>query len=483
MTTLLVIFSISLLISLIITPYIAKLGIIFGAMDEPNERKHHKNPIPRIGGLSILSSFVLTLCITSFFKTDISNELIFDKSLTFFFIGAGITFGIGLFDDFHQLRAIIKLLFQILGASIAFYGGLKIEFFKLGNIYFHTGILSYFVTVFWFVFFINAINLIDGLDGLAAGIVFFACLVLVLLSVLRHEYLIALLFAALGGSVLGFLRYNFNPASIFMGDGGSYFLGYAIAGLSIMGKAKSQLGAAMLIPLIALGVPVFDTMIAPLRRFILGKAMFKPDKEHFHHKLIEKGLSAKNAVLYIYRISIALCILAIVLVNVRNEQAGLFLIIIGGGTFFFIKKIGYFEYFATDKLYGWFKDMTDEAGFTKDRRTFLNLQVEISKSETLEELWKNICHALNKLDFDMAELHLNDNTSKVFVWTRDDFNENTDILKKSNFKMELPLFEKKEKNFGMLWLVKDINRSSIGHYTLRRVEHLRRTVIRKLVSS
>ena len=304
-----------------------------------------------------------------------------------------MVFGVGLFDDLHRLGPKVKFLFQVIGASVAFWGGLRIEVFSLFSIDLHFVILSYFVTVFWFVFFINAINLIDGLDGLAAGIAFFASAVLVILSVLRGEYLIAMLFVSLAGAVLGFLRYNFNPASIFMGDGGSYFLGYVIAGLSIMGSIKSQVGAAMLIPMVALGVPVFDTILSPIRRFILGKEMFKPDKGHVHHKLVDMGFSTKRVVWTIYGISFCLCALSVVLVNVRDEQAGLFLILLGAGAVIFIRKLGYFDYFTSDKIYGWLKDITDEAGFSHDRRSFLNLQVQMGKSGNLEEVWQNLCTA------------------------------------------------------------------------------------------
>jgi UDP-GlcNAc:undecaprenyl-phosphate GlcNAc-1-phosphate transferase len=413
-----------------------------------------------------------------------------------------MVFGVGLFDDFHRLGPKVKFLFQVIGASVAFWGGLRIEVLSFFGIEFHFVILSYFVTVFWFVFFINAINLIDGLDGLAAGIAFFASAVLVILSVLKGEHLIAMLFAALAWAVLGFLRYNFNPASIFMGDGGSYFLGYFIAGLSIMGSIKSQVGAAMLIPIVALGIPVFDTILSPIRRFILGKEMFKPDKGHVHHKLAEMGFSTKRVVWTIYGISFCLCALSVVLVNVRDEQAGLFLILLGAGAVIFIRKLGYLEYFTSDKIYGWFKDITDEAGLSHDRRSFLNLQVQMGKSRSLEEVQHNLRVAAEKLEFDMAELHLcrrredkaydggkdiilrvqkkerrNNGNGGSLQWTRKDFDINEHICGNALLKLELPLISGNgHQCIGILWMIKDIKRNHISHYTLRRVEHLRRTV-------
>jgi UDP-GlcNAc:undecaprenyl-phosphate GlcNAc-1-phosphate transferase len=506
MTTLLAIFLIALTLALVTTPIAKKLGEKLGAIDLPDERKFHESPIPRNGGLAIVFSYFMTLCIVSFFNTSVSNTINLDPPMIYLFVGSGICFSVGLFDDFKRLGPFIKFLIQIFAATVAFIGGVKIDFFHLGNFYIQAGILSYFVTVFWFVFFINAINLIDGLDGLAAGITFFASIVLVVLSVIQNNFVTAVLFTALSGSILGFLRYNFNPASIFMGDGGSYFLGFTIAGLSITGAVKSQLGAALLIPLVALGVPIFDTLISPLRRFMLGKSLFKPDKGHVHHRLIEKGLSAKRSVLIIYGITIFLCLLSIFLVNFRNEQAGLILIILGAISIVFIQKIGYFDYFATDKIYGWFRDVTDEAGFTRDRRTFLSLQLEIIKANELNTLWIKISNALDRLEFDMAQLNiqnipkyqfalksLQENIPAIYVnhlctfkkpnvciWVRNTFNEEKDIGKSSIFKIELPLLNNNFQSYGTLWLIKDLKRNSISHYTLRRVEHLRRSIINAL---
>ena len=574
MTTILITFIFALILSLALTPVAKKLGVRFGAIDVPDERKVHSKPIPRCGGMAIFLAFILTLVISALFMTEVSNKLMLDKKASFFLFGSLIVFAVGLFDDFHRLGPRVKFFFQVIAASVAFYGGLRIESFSFFGLGFNFGIVSYVVTVFWFVLFINAINLIDGLDGLAAGIIFFASAVLVILSVFRGEYLIAMLFAALGGAVLGFLRYNFNPASIFMGDGGSYFLGYAIAGLSIMGSIKSQVGAAMLIPVLAMGIPLFDTILSPIRRFVRGRKMFHPDKGHVHHRLVGMGLTAKKAVWIIYAITFCLCIVAILVVNIRDEQAGLFLIVLGAGVVVFVRKLGYFEYFASDKLYGWFKDVTDEAGFSHDRRSFLNLQIEIGQSMDLKELWVNVCTALEKLKFDMGEMNIaqsaeigkrqrsevrsqksevkgkdehrtsnierptsnekmkrraglkgqgsgfrvqgsglegnpgigdknnagikanagittnsgiqgfrnsgiegdSENKRQLF-WTRDGFDSSNDICRESLLKLELPLIDNGNKMLGTLWLIKDLNTDAISHYTLRRVEHLRRTVI------
>jgi len=359
MTTILAVFIISLTISLVLTPFITKVGIRYGLLDMPNERKIHKFPVPRIGGIAIFSSFISTLIIINLFNSSIISLFSINHQMLSFLLGGIIVFGIGIYDDIKSLRASVKLFFQILGASIAFSGGLQIDGFDIFSTTVSFGLFSYFITVFWFLLFINAVNLADGLDGLAAGIVFFACLVMIILLIIRGEYLVAMITAVLGGATLGFLKYNFNPASIYLGDGGSYFLGYTIAALSIMGSFKSQVSAVMLLPLVALGVPLFDTLIAPIRRFVYGNKLFRPDSDHIHHRLIKKGLTHYGAVIVIYATTFILCLLALILVNIRDEQAGLILIMLGFCAFIIIQKLGYFEYFAVNKIMTWLRGIPD----------------------------------------------------------------------------------------------------------------------------
>jgi len=503
MTTILAIFLVSLILSLTITPVTGKLGILLGAIDMPGERKVHVAPIPRTGGIAIFVAFISSLFISIFFATNVSNLLVINKPIIFLFAGGLVCFGIGLFDDFRRLDPKTKFLFQVIGASLAFWGGLRIHHLIIFGHNINFGFFSYFVTILWFILFINAVNIVDGLDGLAGGIVVFASLVMVILSILQDDFLTAIFFSAMAGAALGFLRYNFNPASIFLGDSGSYLLGYLVAGLSIMGSVKSQVSVALLIPLLALGIPLFDTLLSPFRRFIFGKKLFRPDSGHFHHKLLEQGLSTKKAVWLIYLITLSLCIIAMALVNIRDERAGLFLIILGAGAVIFVRKLGYFEYFGSDKIYGWFKDLTDVTGLSRERRSFLSLQIDISKSETIEEMWANVTRALELLEFEMASLYLNkpSTSEKIKIiterrkskklmssvimrklppdcsWSRDPF-ENTDVMgDRSLLRLEIDLLDAHHTNRGTLLLIKDLKRELITPYTLKRVEQLRRSII------
>jgi UDP-GlcNAc:undecaprenyl-phosphate GlcNAc-1-phosphate transferase len=490
-TTILAVFVIALTMSVLVTPRVRGFGIRFGAMDHPHERKVHMVPIPRVGGLAMVVAFFGTLALIGFLPVEKAHYPIWDRKIAHLFAGSLVVFGVGILDDFRHLSARIKLLAQIAAATLAFFGGVGIELFlfsdkPLGPI------MSYGLTVFWFVLFINAVNLIDGLDGLAGGICFFTSAIMVIFSVLRGEHTIAILYAGLGGTVLGFLRYNFNPASIFMGDGGSYFLGYTIAGLSILGSQKSQVGAIILMPLLAMGIPVFDTLLSPIRRFIQGRDIFKPDKGHIHHQFIRMGFSARRTVLILYGITFALCLSAVILVNLRDEQAGLFLILLGAGAVIFTQKLGYFGYLAYDKIYGWFRDVSDVAGLTRDRRSFLNVQIDISASKSAEELWSNVGRAMDMLNFDKGILTIYGNSdpavdsnsdisekaqsSMQFTWTSDGYKPWAQEDRNDLLKLELPLLDSAQKNIGTLFIEKDVRRDPISHYTLRRIEHLRRTL-------
>ena len=510
MTTILATFLFALLLSLLLTPVSRWIGIRFGAMDVPNARKNHVTSTPRIGGLAIVLSVFLAVAAGRLWQTEVTQQFDFDQKNLFVIYGALLAFGIGFVDDFHRIRPWIKLFFQVAAASLAYWGGLKVIIPGLMGPS-PASVWVYLLTVFWFVLIINAVNLVDGMDGLAGGIVVFACLVIVVLNTFREEYMTAMLFAALGGATLGFLRYNFNPASIFMGDGGSYFLGYGIAALSIMSSAKAQMSVILLIPILALGVPLFDTLLAPIRRFIRGKKMFSPDDSHIHHRLWAMGLNNQRVVWTLYAISCGLCILAVIVVNLRDERVGFFLIALGVRAVFFVRKLGYFSYFNVGKVLGWIKDLGDEAGISLERRSFLNLQMEIKESEHFEELWYNITRAAKMLEFEKAELYLNKPSKGDKAWTKpamvdpgdqndrrnirfskasvimrkDDadkkwaspyFEEVADRASRRLFRVELPLVTLKNRFFGTLVLTKDLKVNTLGHYTLKRVEHLRRVI-------
>jgi glycosyltransferase involved in cell wall biosynthesis len=212
--------------------------------------------------------------------------------------------------------------------------------------------------------------------------------------------------AALAGASLGFLRYNFHPASIFLGDGGSYFLGYNLAALSILGSLKSEAAVAILIPIVALGVPVMDALWSPVRRFILGQRIFTPDRDHIHHRLLKLGYTHRRAVLLLYGITVLMGGGALSLVHARDDRAALVLIMVGSGVIFGIRWLGYLPFIHRERLVGWIGTVSDELGLRRNRRSFLECQAMIASSDNLEHLWAGTAAAAQFLKLDACELRV-----------------------------------------------------------------------------
>lgn len=479
MTTILTIFLTSLIVALLLTPLAGLLGRWGKAIDKPDGiRKYHKKPTPRTGGIALCATFVLTLCATGFMQTEVSSLLQLSPK-KWVLVGAGLlVFGVGLWDDYQRLNHRIKFLVQILAASMVYASGYGISEVS-GLDWTFWPVVSYGLTVFWILLFINAVNLLDGLDGLSAGVCFFCCLVMTILSVTRNDLATACLFASLCGAILGFLRYNFNPAKIFMGDGGSYFLGFAIAVISLTSSTKSQASTAMLMPVLAMGVPMLDTMLSPIRRFMMGQGPFKPDTGHVHHKLVRQfGFTARRAVLIIYTITAALCMLALILVNMRGEFAFLVFVLLGGSVFVFIRKLGYLDHVGLNRIANWARDINYVSGLSKDRRSFLNMQLNVSESNDDKEFWVNVCTVLDWLNFDHAELSKKKTGCQCAVhqWSRGDFDDCRGLCRQYLLKLELPLVDDKGFDHGTLWLIKDVREKPINQHTFFRIEQLRRTI-------
>lgn len=306
MGRLLLIFLAAMACSYTLTPFVIKLAHRLGAIDIPKDnRRVHKTPIPRLGGIAIFMGFIIAALIF----VPINREIlgIFAASL--------IIVTMGVIDDTVTLGAKTKLLIQIICALIVAFFGVKIEFitnpFDESTGIFYLGILGIPITVFWIVGITNTVNLIDGLDGLAAGVSAISGVTLALISFLNGEIVPAMLLMALAGGAIGFLPFNFNPAKIFMGDTGSLFLGFTLAVVSIEGAIKSAATLAIVVPVLALGIPIFDTTFAIIRRANAGKPIMEADKGHLHHRLLDKGLSQKQTVMSLYTMSFILGISAI----------------------------------------------------------------------------------------------------------------------------------------------------------------------------
>lgn len=318
MTVYVLAFVISLVITYVITPMVKSLAIKIGAVDKPDARKVHSGTIPRLGGLAIFIGYITSVLINVPTSDDLWGLL----------LGSFFLVCIGIWDDVAQIGPKTKLMGQIIAAGILVAFGIEVEF--ITNPWGHMIYLDYFsvpLTIFWVVGFTNIVNLIDGLDGLAAGISLIACLAIFSITWQMGQTDLALLTLALAGAACGFLRYNFNPAKIFMGDTGSMLLGYSMAAISIMGAVKTAAAVALVVPVIVMGLPILDTAFAIIRRRINGKPVFKPDKGHVHHRLLAMGLSQKQAVLLMYGVTALLGALSMVVAKV-NVAVG-FVVVLG----------------------------------------------------------------------------------------------------------------------------------------------------------
>lgn len=329
-------FIFSTLLSLLLTPIIRQIAIKIGAVDIPkDDRRVHKEPMPLMGGLAIYISVIIAFLIF----------LPLDKTLASIIIGGTIIVIGGVIDDMRELSPKAKFLFQIIGALVLVAGDVRIDFitnpFSKTSQIIKLGIFSIPLTMFWVVGITNTLNFIDGLDGLAAGVAMISSLSF-LATASKFNYIpVVIMSSIIAGSCAGFLPYNFNPAKIFMGDTGALFLGFVLAALSIEGVMKSVATIAVVVPIIILGIPIFDTTFAIFRRLLNGKSIVEADKGHLHHRLLALGYSQKKTVGILYAISAIFGIWASLIAKTNSKRGVLWALIIFVIAILLASKMGF----------------------------------------------------------------------------------------------------------------------------------------------
>ena len=306
----------AVIISLIMTPIVRKLAFKVGAIDIPkDDRRVHNKPMPLMGGVAIYIAIVVSAL----------TLLPIDKSLISIIIGGTIILISGIIDDLKGLSPKMKIVFQLSAGLVLILGDVKVDFitnpFSSQSTLLYLKWLSVPITLFWVVGITNTLNLIDGLDGLAAGVAMISSLSLMLVASKFGYGNIIILSAIVAGSCLGFLPYNFNPAKIFMGDTGALFLGFMLAAISIEGVMKSVATIAIIVPILILGVPIFDTTFAIFRRLLNGQSIMSADKGHLHHRLLNRGYSQRKTVLTLYGISGVFGLFAVLVAKYNSKQA------------------------------------------------------------------------------------------------------------------------------------------------------------------
>lgn len=315
----LICFAISFIVSFGATPFVMKLAYKINALDIPDGGRHiHKKTTPLIGGLGIFVGFFISVLVFAKYTDSII-------ALVGILLGSMIIVGMGIYDDSRDMRARSKLIIQIIAAALVVFCGVTVDYISVPSFIAHGGIfnlnwIKYPITILWIVAVTNAVNLIDGLDGLAAGVSSIATFSLFFISVIQDNVEAAVISAALAGGCLGFLPYNMNPAKIFMGDTGSQFLGFMLAIISVLGLSKGAVIISFLVPFVILGIPLFDTSFAILRRIIQRRPIMEADRGHLHHKLLDRGFSQKQTVAILYVISILLSVIAVLVAQTGTDQ-------------------------------------------------------------------------------------------------------------------------------------------------------------------
>jgi len=343
----------ALLASAALTRWVRDFSIARGWVSIPSSDRHvHTRPIPRLGGVAIFLTLWCMVLLAHWLPGHFGTRELPLSYFTFKIMGpATIIFLLGLIDDFWGLSAYLKFAVQAGAAVLLYCNGFGISQLSIVAGHPQLGwLVGLPLTILWVLWITNAFNMIDGLDGLAAGSALFSTLVIGVAALLGHNEVILFLTLALAGAIAGFLRYNFNPASIFLGDCGSLLIGFLLSSIAIAGSQKSPTVVAVAIPIVSLGLPILDVAVAVIRRFLSCKRLFDPDREHIHHKLLGRGISHRQAVLVLYGISACFGLLSLLLLNPGGTAVATVLVVVGIGVLIGVQQLRYHEFLELGRV-------------------------------------------------------------------------------------------------------------------------------------
>ncbi len=395
------------MVSFIVTRQVRDVAMRKGWVSLPQEGRHvHKAALPRLGGVAIFLAFSLSLSLWLLLARLFPRLLTGIAPQTIFriYIPACLIFCVGIYDDLRGVSPYVKFVTQAVAATMLFAGGMRIldlpALFGAHSLPWFAGLP---LTILWVAAITNAFNLIDGLDGLAAGSGLFSTLVFFVVALVGHSWLGALLSVALAGSIVGFLRFNFNPATIFLGDSGSLFIGFVLSALALAGAQKAPTLVAVAIPVVSFGLPILETMLSILRRLISGRPIFTADREHIHHKLLQMGFSHRQVVLVLYAVSALFAMLSLFLLWPTGSTLGLVLAVVGTGIWLGVQRLNYLE----------FGEIRRVAQRTIEQRQIMgnNLAVrraieELKAASDIAQVRNILVAAFENNDFDGFELQL-----------------------------------------------------------------------------
>jgi UDP-GlcNAc:undecaprenyl-phosphate GlcNAc-1-phosphate transferase len=401
---------VSCVLSLILTPLVRNASLRLGLVDQPDQaRKFHVAPVPRLGGvaifLAVICSYALLLAVRLSSGTIVWEGLPLIVRLT---PALAVIFGTGLVDDVMGVRPWKKLTAEVVAAALAWFGGVHMS----GIVGYSTiGVVGFVGTVLWIVACTNAINLIDGVDGLAAGICLFASLTMLIAASINHNFPLALAVVSMVGALIGFLRYNLNPASIFLGDSGSLTLGFLLGCYAAVWGEKSSTLLGMTAPLLVLAVPLIDVGLAIVRRFLRGQPIFSADRDHIHHKLLSRGYAPQHVVLLIYGICSIGATVSVLLTFYHQTYRGFVIVLVLLAAWLGLQHLGYSEFGIVGKMLigGGFRSVLSSQ-FALD-----SFEREFRDDMSLRECWETLLRSSSEFGFSGVDFHLDDEVHRVGV--------------------------------------------------------------------
>jgi UDP-GlcNAc:undecaprenyl-phosphate/decaprenyl-phosphate GlcNAc-1-phosphate transferase len=395
---------ISIILALILTPLVRDCIGKFGFLDHPDgDRKVHATALPRVGGIAIVISYIATfgiaLALPFTYTYVLRNAL---PNIVQLSLVAGVVFFTGVLDDLVGLNAWQKLIGIGSAAVLAFFAGIRVDIHILHGLPAWPW-LGFAITVLWLIACTNAFNLIDGMDGLAAGVGLVATLTMLIAALTQGNLPLALATMPLAGCLLGFLRYNFNPASVFLGDGGSLLIGFMLGCYGALWSEKSVTLVALTVPLLSVSIPLLDVGLSIFRRFLRDRPIFKADRGHIHHKLLDRGLSPKRAVLTIYVICSVAAVGSLIVSATHNQYSGLIVLLFCGAAWIGIQHLEYPEFAMAGKMFlkGKFRQIID----TETR--LLEFETALAQTTNLDDCWSRVLAGTREFGFQGVRLSIN----------------------------------------------------------------------------
>lgn len=417
----------SVLLSFLLTRSIRNLANARGWVYAPPSSRHiHKDLIPRLGGIAIFVAFSVFALVLAFVPDLFGADSLLQRRTVLVILGpAALVFLLGLYDDFRPVKPHVKFAVQAVAGALLYLGGFGV--FRLPLLFgeHEFGWIALPLTIVWVLWITNAFNLLDGVDGLASGSALFSTMTVFVVSLIGNNFLVSSLTLVLAGSILGFLRFNFNPATIFLGDCGSLFIGFMLSALALAGAGKTPTIVAVAIPVISFGLPVLETLLSVMRRFLSGQPLFAADSQHIHHRLLERGFSQRQVVFILYVVSAGCGLLSLFLLYPSGPMVGIVLFVIGTGIWVGVQHLGYHEFVELGRV----------ALRTMEQKKIIVNNVAIrratealSKTDAIEAVGCVLRDAFEGNDFDGFELKL-----ASISWFADEYSDGDHLTwRKSN---------------------------------------------------